>query len=152
MTCQAACSPAHRNPKNQQMRIAARGRMTIDNLEISVYSVHTETVWLGPQKRQEQLDSLLGNIGEDSQFVIVGGDFNTFTAQSIIDLEREFEQVGLDRMSLGAGHTFEHSNFGFTLDYIFAKGFAAIDNGVWSDTQASDHFPLWATLSLKDHE
>ena len=140
----------HRNPKNQQMRIAVRGLAEIGELDIPVYSVHTETAWLGTQKRQEQLDTLLRDIGDDSQFVIVGGDFNTFTAQSIIDLERDFEQVGLDWVSRGAGPTFEHSNFGFTLDYIFAKGFAVTDNGVWPDTQASDHFPLWTTLSLGD--
>jgi len=140
----------HRNPKNQQMRIAVGGRVTIGDFDIPVYSTHTETVWLGPQKRQEQLETLLRDIGEDSQLVIVGGDFNTFTAQSITDLEREFAQVGLERVSRGAGHTFEHSNFGFTLDHIFARGFAVIDSGVWADTKASDHFPLWATLSLTD--
>lgn len=142
----------HRNPKNQQMRIAVRGRVTIGEFEIPVYTTHTETIWLDPLKRQEQLDTLLRNISHGSQFVIVGGDFNTFTAQSIIDLERDFEQIGLDRVSEGAGYTFEYSNFGFALDHLFATGFTVIDNGVWSDTRASDHFPLWVTLSLKDYE
>ena len=140
----------HRNPKNQQMRLAVRSRITIGALEIPIYSTHTETVWLGPEKRQEQLATLLREIDADSHLVIVGGDFNTFTAQSIIDLDHDFEQIGLDRVSRGAGYTFEYSNFGFILDHIFAKGFIVIDNGVWSATQASDHFPLWATLALGD--
>jgi len=141
----------HQNPKNKQTRIAVRALATIDEFEIPVYSVHTETVWLGPEQRKNQLDTLLRDIDGDSQYVIVGGDFNTFTAQSIIDLENEFEQVGLERVSRGAGYTFEHSNFGFSLDHIFAKGFTLIDNGAWSDTNASDHYPLWTTLLQNDY-
>jgi endonuclease/exonuclease/phosphatase family metal-dependent hydrolase len=138
----------HQNPRNNQIRIAARGSVTIGEAEVLVYSIHTETVWLGPQKRQEQIETLLYDINANYDYVIVGGDFNTFTGASIVELENKFELVGLERVSVGASPTFERSNFSFTLDHIFAKVFSVTDNGVWPATEASDHYPVWVNLSF----
>jgi endonuclease/exonuclease/phosphatase family metal-dependent hydrolase len=136
------------NPKNNQIRIAVRGLVTVGDTEVLVYSIHTETAWLSQQKRQEQIQALLNDLSEDYEYVIVGGDFNTFTAASIVELENRFELVGLERASVGASPTFTRSNFSFTLDHIFAKGFSVIDNGVWKATEASDHYPVWGNLSF----
>jgi len=138
----------HQNPKNNQIRIAARGSVTIGEAAVLVYSVHTETVWLGPQKRQEQIETLFNDISANYDYVIVGGDFNTFTGASIVELENKFELVGLERVSVGASPTFERSNFSFTLDHIFAKKFSVTDTGVWPTTEASDHYPVWVNLSF----
>ncbi len=136
------------NPKNNQIRIAVRGLVSVGDTEVLVYSIHSETAWLSQQKRQEQIQALLNEISEDYEYVIVGGDFNTFTAASIVELENRFELVGLERASVGASPTFTRSNFSFTLDHVFAKGFSVIDNGVWKATEASDHYPVWGNLSF----
>lgn len=138
----------YRNPKNNQRRIAVRALVTVGTMEIPVYSVHTETAWLSSQKREVQIETLLRDIGQDQPRVIVGGDFNTFTAGSIIELEQQFAEFELEPVSRGAGYTFEYHNFGFTLDHIFARGLSADASGVWPETSASDHYPLWVILSL----
>jgi endonuclease/exonuclease/phosphatase family metal-dependent hydrolase len=102
------------------------------------------------ERKKEQIETLLQDIGENQPYTIVGGDFNTFTADSIIELEQQFAQFRLERVSRGAGYTFERADFGFTLDHIFAKGASANATGVWRDTKASDHYPLWAKLSLNE--
>jgi endonuclease/exonuclease/phosphatase family metal-dependent hydrolase len=137
----------YQNPKNRQMRIAVKAVVTVGATEISVYSIHTETAWLSSERRKEQIETLLQDIGEDQPYVIVGGDFNTFTAESIIELEQQFAEFELERVSRGAGYTFERADFGFTLDHIFARVASASATGVWRDTDASDHFPLWVKLS-----
>ena len=109
----------------------------IGNYEVLTYSVHTETLWLSQRKRDAQLDVLVDDILEDYEHVIVGGDFNTFSQSSIATLEKRFEQVGLERVSTGAGYTFEVGRVKFTLDHIFATGMSVLDNGVYRETEAS---------------
>jgi len=138
----------HHNPKNNQIRIATQALVTVGDIDISTYSVHTETVWLSPDKRDEQILALIEDMGEMSEYIIVGGDFNTVTPQSIVDLDDRFEQIGMTRVSAGTGHTFERGGLDFTMDHIYAKGMTAVENGVWQDTQASDHYPLWAILAV----
>ena len=46
--------------------------MTIGEAEVLVYSVHTETVWLGPQKRQEQIETFQAMPATDPVFLTAG--------------------------------------------------------------------------------
>jgi len=138
----------HENPKNKQRRIATRAVAAMGDTQIPVYSVHTETGWLSEPKRIEQLDTLTADIGENSPLVIIGGDFNTLTGNSVKGVTERFEQANLERVSAGAEPTFSSTGLNFTSDHIFTKGMTAIKNGVWSDTQASDHFPVWVTLKF----
>ena len=140
----------YQNPKNNQMRIAVKAVVTVGATELVVYSIHTETTWLSSDKRKEQIETLLRDMGENQPYVVVGGDFNTFTAGSIIELEQHFAEYGLEWVSQGAGYTFEWADFGFSLDHIFARGASASTTGVWRDTSASDHYPLWVNLSLNE--
>jgi len=137
----------HANPKNQQTRIATRALVNLGDTRIPVYSVHTETMWLGEPKRMEQLDTMAADIGEDSPLVIIGGDFNTLTGNSVDELTERFAQAKLERVSAGAESTFAAGGLDFTSDHIFVRGMTAIENGIWPDTQASDHFPVWVTLN-----
>jgi len=136
----------HKNPKNGQQRIAVRAVVAIDNLEVLVYSVHTETAWLSASKRADQVDSLVDSIDEGYPYVIVGGDFNTLTPGAVADLEQRFEAAGLERASSGAGPTVQFESIGLTLDHIFVRGMAILDAGTAEEAQASDHLPIWVTL------
>ena len=138
----------HQNPKNNQIRIATHALVTMGDIEIPAYSVHTETVWLSPGKRIEQILTLIEDMNEVSDYIIVGGDFNTVTPQSVANLDNRFAQIGLTRVSEEAGHTFERGGLDFTMDHIYVKGMSPLANGVWADTQASDHFPVWAELTI----
>ena len=138
------------NPRNRQIRIAVRAMVMVGDKEVLAYSVHTETPWLSHRKRLAQIESLVKKIDDETDYVVVGGDFNTFTPKNIVDLEQRFELAGLERVSTGAGATFESGGIEFTLDHIFAKGLSATDNGVWAETQASDHFPLWVDMTFDE--
>ncbi len=136
----------HTNPKNGQQRIAVRAVVTIDNLEMLVYSVHTETAWLSASKRADQLNSLVGSIDEGYPYVIVGGDFNTLTPGAVADLEQRFEAAGMQRASSGTGPTVQFESIGLTLDHIFVRGMAILAAGTAEQATASDHLPIWATM------
>ncbi len=137
----------HQNPRNGQIRIATQATVAAADLEILASCVHTETYWLPPSKRGEQIEMLADDLGDLPDYVVVGGDFNTLTRASIIDLERRVGRVGLQRVSQGAGYTYQVGMLKFTMDHIFARYMYPVDKGVWRDTQASDHYPVWVKLS-----
>jgi len=139
----------YQNPKNGQKRIAVRATIIFNDYEVFVYSVHTETFWLSRRQRGVQLDSLVNNTGNESKYVIIGGDFNTMTPRSVVNLEKRFGRFGLERTSKSAGTTVEIGVFRFAMDHIFARNMTVLETGVWRETKASDHFPLWAVLRLK---
>ena len=138
----------HQNPTNEQIRIAVRAILSIDGQEVPVYSVHTETFWLGSQGRNDQFAYLADRYGPDNEFVIAGGDFNTVTPASLASLDDRFRQVGMERVSEGAGETKSIGAVGFTLDHIYARGLSPLATGVVSDAEASDHKPVWVELSF----
>jgi endonuclease/exonuclease/phosphatase family metal-dependent hydrolase len=138
------------NPRNSQTRIATRAVVMVGDKEVLAYSVHTETPWLGQGKRYAQIESLIADVGDDYDHVVVGGDFNTFFPHEIAALDTSFEAAGLARVSAGAGPTFESTGVSFSLDHTFAKGMSPTANGVWAETEASDHYPLWVDLTFDD--
>lgn len=137
----------HQNPRNRQIRIATQALIMAGDLEILASCVHTETYWLPPSKRGEQIDMLAADLLDMPDYVVVGGDFNTLTRASITDLERRVGRAGLQRISQGAGYTYQAGMLKFTMDHIFARYMYPVEKGVWRDTQASDHFPLWVRVS-----
>lgn len=131
-----------------QTRIAVQGTILVDETEIDVYSVHLETVWLLPITSNTQADFLSSRIDPDRPS-IVGGDFNSWNDLVIKYLERQYERVGLERVSAGTGYTFETTNLRLTLDHMFSNLLGG-EAGVYRDTDASDHFPVWVELGLND--
>lgn len=136
----------YKSPRNQEIRIAVKAVVTIADVEILTYSVHTETFWLGPQKRNGQVDALIDSIDTDYQHIIVGGDFNTLTRESAEDLEESFSEIGMLRASEGAGYTAKYGPFEFVLDHIFTKGMSATEVGKLEEAKASDHLPIWVQI------
>ena len=136
----------HTSPLTGQMRIAVRAIVAIDGIDVLTYSVHTETPWLSARKRDDQYHTLLESVGADHEHVIVGGDFNTFTPQSIEGLESRFSSAGLQRASSGTGATARYAAVGFTLDHVFTRGMSVIGAGTLTDARASDHLPIWVEL------
>jgi endonuclease/exonuclease/phosphatase family metal-dependent hydrolase len=137
----------YRHPINGVLRLAVRANVRIGDLDALVYSVHTETYTVPPFHRKAQVQAILDDIGEDAEFVIAGGDFNTVSGSSIRGIRQRFAGIGMARSSAGAGPTV--AKFGTrpsAADHIFTRGFRKVASGKVEDAAASDHFPLWVTL------
>ncbi len=139
----------HENPKNGQIRIAACAIVVVDKVEIRTCTVHTETAWLGYKKRLEQVDFLINNIDQDAEYVIVGGDFNTLSSRSVVDLDDRFGSIGLERATHRVGVTTTRLPVGFAMDHIYTRGMSVLDAGKHAQAKASDHLPVWAQLKLR---
>jgi endonuclease/exonuclease/phosphatase family metal-dependent hydrolase len=135
-----------------QSRNAARAGVLVGDQEITVYSVHLDTIWMLPSWSTDQAEYLIEDVARQDQFTIVGGDFNSWSPGSIKALEDGFGAAGLLRLSEGTGHTFVASSVKLTLDHIFSSPPADYESGVYRESEASDHFPVWADLELMGEE
>ena len=133
-----------------ETRNASRATLTLGDNAIQVYSVHLDTTWIIPKWVQSQGLFLVDVIAREDKFVILAGDFNTWTQGGISTLENGLSKVGLIRLTRGTGHTFETAGLNLTLDHIFSREVVEHQAGVFRGTDASDHFPVWAILRLEE--
>ena len=142
----------HPNPKNKQTRIAAKAVVTVEDMNVLTYSVHTETFWLPPAQRADQVQALIASIDDGidagANYAIVGGDFNTLTPMSVAAVVERFEQAGFQWATADVGGTVEFVPLPLIMDFIFTKGMAVLAAGSVDDTTASDHRPIWTTLTF----
>ena len=136
-------------PFINQTRIVVKAEIVIDGIELDVYNTHLETVWMVQRRGNTQVDFLAEQIAQGGGFVFLGGDFNSWSGGSIAYMEERFAQAGLHRLSAGAGHTFEYKNLKLTQDHIWTSDVRDYEAGVWRQTEASDHFPVWAELKME---
>ena len=139
----------HKSLSNRMNRTATRATIQIHGVDILVYSTHTESIFTLPQFREEQYRAILQDIDPEAEFVIVGGDFNTFTQTSIDEIEKSYEEAGLSRVSRDSGYTVVKYGIELAPDHIFAKGFEVEETGTWTKATASDHLPIWVTVRMK---
>jgi endonuclease/exonuclease/phosphatase family metal-dependent hydrolase len=142
----------HKNPSNDQIRIATRATIDVEGHRIPVYSTHTETFLLGPRPRKDQIAAIAKEaamkLAQDSNYAIIGGDFNTITPDSLTALTTRLEDAGLAWVSQDAGQTLGVAGLGVALDHIFASNMSPLAAGVFTGSDASDHDPVWVILAL----
>lgn len=133
----------HESPTDGRIRIAVQATLDTPLGPVSAYSVHTETPWLGPRARLEQAGAVLVHAAAAELCTLAGGDFNTGDPGSLDRTVELFRSGGFTWASRDAGETFG----GFALDHIFVHRLTPLSSGSVV-TQASDHRPSWAQLSL----
>jgi endonuclease/exonuclease/phosphatase family metal-dependent hydrolase len=134
----------HRNPVDGRIRVAVQATIASPLGDISAYSVHTETPWLGPRARLEQAEFVISHARASGAVSIAGGDFNTSDPGSVAQTVKLFQ---------GAGYAWASSEVGdtagsFALDHLFVRHLTPVHAGS-AVTQASDHRPTWAALELE---
>ena len=129
-------------------RVATRATIRIHGEEILAYSIHTEPVFTLPHFKVDQYTAVLSNFDSGARRVIVGGDFNSFTETEIAIMEKHYNRAGLKRASRGSGYTFVRWGLKMSPDHIFARGFIVAEQGKFAGATASDHLPIWVTLTL----
>ncbi len=139
----------HISFSNRMKRAATKAKIHLCYRELLAYSIHTEPVFTLPQFKEDQYTYVIKNLDPNARWVIVGGDFNSFSATGIEKMERHFQDAGFERASKQTGHTFVRWGLKFSPDHIFTKGFAVKENSKLLEAVASDHLPIWTTLMLK---
>ena len=138
----------HYSPRNGQIRMAVRARVQTPAGDVLAYSIHTETVMMPRKKRLEQVETLFASVPDNAPHVIIGGDFNTLAAPEQKALLQAIKPTGFRWLTASAGPTVKKAGFGVVLDFLFGRGVTVHTAGAVSRTDASDHLPLWTTVTL----
>lgn len=133
----------HRNPVDGRIRIAVQATVATPLGDVSAYSVHNETPWLGPRARLEQAEAVLAHARASGATSVAGGDFNTSDPGSVDRTVQLFRSSGYAWASSDVGDTAGS----YALDHIFVRQLTPLHAGSVV-TQASDHRPTWAQLEL----
>jgi endonuclease/exonuclease/phosphatase family metal-dependent hydrolase len=133
----------HEDIVHGSRRIAVAATTRIDGRAFRVYCVHLGTILAnGPRARRQQLATVLDDAARFSD-VIIGGDFNSETVP----------EIALARGYTWPTRSLPHTAKWWTLDHILLKGDlsarAASVGVVRNNLKASDHHPVWLSVSLK---
>lgn len=139
----------HISLSDRMKRIATQAKIRIHDMDVIVYSIHTEPVFILPRYKENQCFAVLDEIGSNAKHVLVGGDFNSFTKAYVDKLEKRYREAGFARATRGSGYTFMRFGIKMSTDQIFSKGFIVKAAGALADAKASDHLPVWTTLLPK---
>lgn len=133
----------------QQTRIAVIADVLINGVPVKVINLHLETIWMLDLIGKKQPEYLFDESDEMlPKNTLIGGDFNTWSNASIKYLEVIMGVRGLKRASSGSGYTFQYAGLRMTLDHIWTDDCHKTASGVWRETNASDHFPLWVEVDI----
>jgi endonuclease/exonuclease/phosphatase family metal-dependent hydrolase len=137
----------HVAPVSGQPRSATHALVRVGDVDVSVYSVHTEIPSLRLAMRIEQFATVAADVRRRAHaHVVVGGDFNTVTGRGAKALAASMASAGLRRVSSEDSRSYRRIGRGMMLDHVFGLGFDVIAAGVVETTEASDHLPLWVEL------
>lgn len=135
----------HRNPTNGRIRLAVGATLATPDGELEVFSVHSDTPWLGPEARLEQAQAVIDAAASSATPVAIGGDFNTLEGEAVRETIAEFSRAGYACATEALPASTESSIGKRKLDHVFVRGLAGIFART-QPTEASDHQPVWVRL------
>ena len=134
-------------------RVALGATITIDKMNLRVYSVHSETRIPIAQK-MDQLRAVLADLAKfpAAMPAIVMGDFNSWEIPTVDGIRKLFTNAGFTTPFPDDETTFSRSAVLFDLklklDWVWLRGLTAPTYGIDRSLTISDHFPLWSVVKI----
>lgn len=145
----------HSGP-NKRRRVALGATVGIQNTNVRVYSIHSETR-LAMDKKLEQMSAIVDDMKRypPDKPVILVGDLNTWEAGAERKTIKLFSDAGL-HTPFGSQTTFSRRALfipiEFRLDWIWLRNFQVVSYGIDKKISLSDHYPLWVNVKLPEKE
>jgi len=145
----------HEGPGNRR-RVALGATITIKNLDIRAYTVHSETR-ISVGRKLEQMQAVLKDLSRYPPTIpaIVLGDLNTWEPSAVKKTRKLFTQENF-QTPLDDQPTFYRRILLFPLklklDWIWLRNLEAVSSGIDRKISLSDHWPLWCIVKMKDNQ
>ncbi len=123
----------------RELRACVKATLKTPNGLLAVYVTH---LGLNRVERRRQLDTILHHIRAEKGPTLLMGDFNAFE-EELVPLRSLFTDACAD-----AGYTYATDNPKARIDYIFTSAHITVHDARVIDFDASDHFPVLATLEI----
>ncbi|SHO58568.1 endonuclease/exonuclease/phosphatase family protein [Vibrio quintilis] len=118
-----------------------------DQQTLAVVNIHSVNFTLGIKSYQEQLEQLAGKVKSHIGPVIFAGDFNSWSEDRIISLQRVMSGLSMSEVTYPSPDSRKQFD-GYPLDHLFYRGLTLNQAGV-PETSASDHNPIQVSFSLE---
>ncbi len=138
----------HEGPDGRR-RVAIGATVQVGRTPVRVYSVHAETR-MPVEKKVEHWQAVLDDLRlhADAAGVIVVGDFNTIKGKDVKAARRLFTDAGFKTPLADDRKTWRTFVIKLKLDWLWLRGLEARSSGIDKAVDLSDHWPLWATVTL----
>ena len=129
-------------------RVMTKVVIDVDGKEVSVYNTHLDFKYM--YSRKKELDKIFNIIKNDTNPIILMGDFNLKNNKQIfIDFENKLKELGIRRVEFN-DKTLKISKYKREIDHIFiSKEFKLNDNYIIKNLDISDHYPILVDITLK---
>ncbi|MDD5069333.1 MAG: endonuclease/exonuclease/phosphatase family protein [Candidatus Omnitrophica bacterium] len=137
----------------RRQRIAIKATVLINEKKVTVYSLHMG-IFIKPDDRKRLVDIIIKPLPRDSNYFIIGGDFNSFTRKDRQLITEAFKDEGFDLASQDLGWTYKQwylFNRKVALDHIFTKNMETVAQGKIESPKPSDHIPIWVDLNFLEN-
>lgn len=143
----------HAGPSGR-WRVALGATIRIDQNNVRVYSVHSETR-IQVSEKIDQLRAVLDDLKRFSSTTpaVIMGDFNSWEPQTIKAVAKLFTSSGFETPFPDDQPTFMRKivlfDLELKLDWVWLRGVPPKSFGIDRQLTVSDHFPLWTVAGWK---
>jgi endonuclease/exonuclease/phosphatase family metal-dependent hydrolase len=128
-------------------RLAMGATVELSGQRVRLFNVHVDPH--GPLDNQhQQLEALLEQAEPFDGPRVIMGDFNTLSKQKAVEIRRLMESRGYSTPFPTGTPTWRGAGLRFHADWIFVSGLAVKRWGVVKPLNVSDHWPIWAEVTL----
>jgi endonuclease/exonuclease/phosphatase family metal-dependent hydrolase len=128
-------------------RLAMGATIQLADQRVRLFNVHVDPH--GPLDNQhQQLEVVLEHAARHDGPTIILGDFNTLSKQKAIEIRKLMESRDYVTPFPTGTATWRGAGLRFHADWIFVRGVTAKRWGVVRPLDVSDHWPIWAEITL----
>ena len=128
-------------------RLAIGATVSLGGQELRLFNAHIDPH--GPIDNQhEQIGKVLEYAANHDGPLVIFGDFNTLSKQKAIGIRKLMESHGYTTPFPTGTATWRGAGLRFHADWIFVRGVRITRWGVAKPLNVSDHWPIWAEITL----
>jgi endonuclease/exonuclease/phosphatase family metal-dependent hydrolase len=128
-------------------RLAMGARVRLGDSRFHIFNVHIDP-HASLHSQHDQLEIVLRKADEHEDPSVILGDFNTLSKEKAVETRRFMEARGYITPFPNGTATWRGAGLRFHADWIFVRGLRVIRWGVAKPLNVSDHWPVWAEVSL----
>lgn len=137
--------PWHKCP--WRPRLAMGATFEVAGQRVRLFNVHVDPHG-SLDNQHQQVEALLEHAEQSQGPRVILGDFNTLSKQKAVEIRRLMESRGYSTPFPTGTPTWRGAGLRFHADWIFVNGLSAKRWGVVRPLNVSDHWPIWAEISL----
>jgi endonuclease/exonuclease/phosphatase family metal-dependent hydrolase len=128
-------------------RLAMSATVELGGQRVRLFNVHVDPH--GPLDNQhQQVEALLEHAEQHGAPRVIMGDFNTLSKQKAMEIRRLLESRDYSTPFPTGTATWRGAGLRYHADWIFVNGLNVKRWGVVKPLNVSDHWPIWAEVSL----